>query len=171
MVRHVLPLQASAAIDRVLRTPATRRSAHFSLHIASEQDSLAGAASSPDRLSTGWEVNQPRSVDNVNGTARVACVVPKRHARRAVTRNLIKRQVRAIARGCAALLAPGDYVMRLARPFAVADFPSAASLPLKDAVRGELRMLFDATQPAKAARGAHRPAGRPGAGSRPRASG
>jgi G3E family GTPase len=34
-------------------------------------------------------------VDNFSQTAWFACVVPKRHARRSVTRNLIKRQIRA----------------------------------------------------------------------------
>lgn len=71
-----------------------------------------------------------------------AAVVPKRHARRAVTRNLIRRQMReALHRQ--ARLAPGTRVLiRLRAPFDPRRFASAASVPLRQAVRAELDLLL-----------------------------
>jgi len=70
-------------------------------------------------------------------------VVPKRHARRAVTRTLLKRQIRAVAAACAPALEPGLWVVRQRSPFDPTQFPSAASDALKDAARAELRALFE----------------------------
>ena len=70
-------------------------------------------------------------------------VVPKRHARRAVTRTLVKRQIRNVAAACAPQLEPGLWVVRQRSPFDVKQFPSAASDALKEAARAELRALFD----------------------------
>ncbi|MBW8760456.1 MAG: ribonuclease P protein component [Burkholderiales bacterium] len=70
-------------------------------------------------------------------------VVPKRHARRAVTRTLMKRQIRHIAAACAAQLEPGLWVVRQRHPFDAKQFPSAASDALKEAARAELRALFE----------------------------
>ncbi len=72
----------------------------------------------------------------------LGCLVPKRHARRAVTRNLLKRQVRSVFQRHAAQLPRGLWLVRLRQPFAVADFPSSASGALAQAVRAELDRLF-----------------------------
>ena len=68
--------------------------------------------------------------------------MPKRHARRAVTRNLLKRQLRSAFERHAAGLPAGLWLVRLRQPFAVADFPSAASAALARAVRSELDGLL-----------------------------
>ncbi|TSE20971.1 Ribonuclease P protein component [Tepidimonas alkaliphilus] len=67
-------------------------------------------------------------------------VVSRRGARRAVTRNLIKRQARAVA----ALHPPppGAWVLRLKRGWPTSEFPSAASRALRRAVRAELMWLL-----------------------------
>ena len=70
-------------------------------------------------------------------------VVPKRHARRAVTRTLVKRQIRNVVAACAPLLEPGLWVVRQRSPFDPKQFPSAASDALKEAARAELRALLD----------------------------
>ena len=69
-------------------------------------------------------------------------VVPKRHARRAVTRNLLKRQMRAVVQHEADKLPPGLWVVRLKAPFDKQQFPSAASAPLRDSARSELAILL-----------------------------
>jgi ribonuclease P protein component len=79
-------------------------------------------------------------------------VVPKRHARRAVTRTLLKRQIRQAVSDCAAHLEPGLWVVRQRAPFDPGEFRSAASDALKQAVRAELRALM-----ARAARGERDP--------------
>jgi ribonuclease P protein component len=68
--------------------------------------------------------------------------VPKRHARRAVTRSLLKRQIYAAAERHRANLAQGIWVVRLRAPFDRAQFPSAASIALTLCARGELESLF-----------------------------
>lgn len=69
-------------------------------------------------------------------------VVPKRHARRAVTRNLLKRQMRAVMDGQAGTLPAGLWVLRLKAPFDGRQFPSPASLPLRCSARDELLALL-----------------------------
>ena len=67
-------------------------------------------------------------------------VVPKRHARRSVTRTLLKRQIRvAFAEGEAAqLLPPGLWVVRLRTGFDRKVFSSASSDALRLAAAEEL---------------------------------
>ena len=69
-------------------------------------------------------------------------VVPKRHARRSVTRNLLKRQMRALMQQHAQALAPGLWVLRLKAPFDRQQFVSAASQALRQAAHAELDVLL-----------------------------
>ena len=69
-------------------------------------------------------------------------VVPKRHARRAVTRSLLKRQIYAAGERHGLGLPAGQWVVRLRRPFDGTLYPSAASMALRDAARAELEALF-----------------------------
>ncbi len=70
----------------------------------------------------------------------LGAVVPKRWARRAVTRNTLKRQIAAAAIDWP--LPPGAWVVRLRRAFAPSDYPSATSTALRRAARAELRELL-----------------------------
>lgn len=72
----------------------------------------------------------------------LGAMVPKRWARRAVTRNTIKRQVYALGQSFEAALCHGAHVVRLQRGFDRQQFPSATSPALKVAVRAELSQLF-----------------------------
>lgn len=69
-------------------------------------------------------------------------VVPKRHAKRSVTRQLLKRQIRA-AFAERPGMPPGLWVVRLRSPFDRQKFPSAASDALRAAARAELAQLLD----------------------------
>jgi ribonuclease P protein component len=92
-------------------------------------------------------------------------VVPKRHAKRAVTRTLVKRQIRNVAAACASGLEPGLWVVRQRSPFDPNQFPSAASDALKEAARAELRALFERAVRGERDRVKPRPAGEaPGRG-------
>ena len=71
--------------------------------------------------------------------ARIGAVVPKRWAKRAVTRNTIKRQIYALG---ANLTTHADHVVRLRREFDRKMFMSATSNALRLAVREELVQLF-----------------------------
>ncbi len=76
-------------------------------------------------------------------TLWVGVLVPKRHARRAVTRSLLKREMRAGVARRAPRLAPGLWLVRLRAPFDAAVYPSAASAALRQAARAELDHLLD----------------------------
>lgn len=131
-------LVAPSDFQRVLATRPVARSPHFSLHHA-----VPDAA----ELSTGSAESAGRAVesqlDSVAGW-RFGLVVPKRQARRAVTRNLVKRQAREAMRQHLNRLPPGDWVVRLRAPINVQQFPSAASPALRLAMRSELSGLFNA---------------------------
>jgi ribonuclease P protein component len=73
----------------------------------------------------------------------MGAVVPKRWAKRAVTRNGIKRQIYSLSETFESRLAPAAHVVRLRTGFAREEFPSAWSDALKQAVRGELLQLFE----------------------------
>lgn len=75
-------------------------------------------------------------------------MVPKRQAKRATTRNLVKRQMRESFRRHAATLPQGLWLLRLHAGFAVRDYPSGRSDALAEAVRCELdRLLAAASAP------------------------
>lgn len=81
-------------------------------------------------------------MDNPPPAQWLGCMVPKRQARRAVTRNLVKRQMRESFRRHALSLPTGLWLLRLHAGFAKADFPSARSPALAEAVRSELDRLL-----------------------------
>ena len=135
--------------QRVLGTPPRSRSAHFSVH------HMTGAptpASKPDKcvlsdkLSTADAPTCPPAVDDLPAkpiSGRwLGLVVPKRHAKRAVTRTLIKRQMRALMQAHATQLSSGLWVLRLRAPFDRKEFISAASERLRGVVRDELTLLL-----------------------------
>lgn len=91
----------------------------------------------------------PVAVDKAPEGHWLGSVIPKRHARRSVTRNLLRRQIRAVMADQIDQLPAGLWLVRLRAPFARADFPSADSEALRQAARAELHQLFQrARQPA-----------------------
>ncbi len=94
------------------------------------------------------ELPAPALAEGLAGApqAWLGTVVPKRHAKRAVTRNLLKRQIRAalLRRDLPgqALLRSGLWVVRLRAPFDRLAFASAASPALREAARAEIEALL-----------------------------
>ena len=78
----------------------------------------------------------------------VGAMLPKRWAKRSVTRHLIKRQVYAVAAAFA--LPQAAYVVRLRHGFDAKHFVSASSDALRQAVRAEMHQLFELTQGSRA---------------------
>jgi ribonuclease P protein component len=72
----------------------------------------------------------------------LGAMVPKRWARRAVTRNAIKRQIYTVSATFASRLPAEAHVVRLRSAFDRSRFVSATSDALKRAVREELELLF-----------------------------
>ena len=69
-------------------------------------------------------------------------MVPKRWAKRSVTRNTIKRQIYNVSADFAGVLSERAHVVRLRAAFDRAQYVSATSEILKAAVRLELQQLF-----------------------------
>ena len=69
-------------------------------------------------------------------------MVPKRWAKRAVTRNAIKRQIYTVSLEVETALDPRAHVVRLRSAFDRSHYISASSDRLKNAVRAELQELF-----------------------------
>ena len=72
----------------------------------------------------------------------MGAMVPKRWARRAVTRNAIKRQIYAVSTLFEDRLPHAAHVVRLRTAFDRRQYISATSEQLKQAVRQELEQLF-----------------------------
>jgi ribonuclease P protein component len=97
------------------------------------------------QLSTDEKSGSCIPVDESAAAAAVwlGLVVPKRHARRSVTRNLVRRQMRACFARHAHALPSGDWVLRLRKGYERAQFPSAASDALAEVVARELAQLME----------------------------
>ena len=138
----------SADFAAVLAAPAQGKSEHFALHFLAHSPQ---PAASPTRrvnvthLSTDGAPNGSADVDKAIAQAArwLGLVVPKRHARRSVTRSLIKRQMRAHAAAHRTGLAAGQWVVRLRAPFDVRRFASGQSDLLRTAACCELERLFE----------------------------
>lgn len=158
-------LVRSGDFERVLRTRSRAQSVHFAIHHVPGLPSTAWrrpAQAEPTKLSTERLKSLDQSVDDSQSHGLQAAlstpvhkappaaperlwlgaVVPKRHARRAVTRSQLKRQIRSAVQAHAAVLAGGLWVVRLRSSFDRATFPSAASEALKNSVRDELQHLL-----------------------------
>ena len=90
-----------------------------------------------------WNLAAPEAAPFVEGRLLLGALTPKRWAKRAVTRNLIKRQIHEVSALYAHELTPTAHVVRLRAEFDKRHFVSASSLALKKAVRSELTQLFD----------------------------
>lgn len=119
------------------------RTAHFALHRlvldAGASASTPGAAvEGPGPLPP---MQGPQALFAVRGVW-LGAMVPKRWARRAVTRNAIKRQIYTVSAAPGVALPRAAHVVRLRAGFDRKVFVSASSDALKAAVRAELQQLL-----------------------------
>jgi ribonuclease P protein component len=128
--------------ERVLAVPPCSRSAHFAVHYLHASPSVT-AKLQVDTLSTGDAPNLTPPVDNSLSGHWLGQVIPKRHAARSVTRNMLRRQVRAAMDKHESRLRPGLWLVRLRQPFPKTVFVSADSTALRSAACAELDRLFE----------------------------
>ena len=115
------------------------RTAHFALHrlpLTARVDTPAAMADT-----AGPAPDEAQALFALDGVW-IGAMVPKRWARRAVTRNTIKRQIYAVSHCFADRLPHAAHVVRLRAAFDRKQFISATSEQLKLAVRQELEQLF-----------------------------
>lgn len=120
------------------------RTSHFALHRL-VLATFAPNTASPDASDTPSDLTSPAPKEQALFGARdvwLGALVPKRWARRAVTRNAIKRQIYNVSAHFADALPCAAHVVRLRSEFDRQQFISASSDLLKAAVRAELEQLF-----------------------------
>lgn len=122
-------LKTRAQFQAVLAGATVARTTHFALHRC-PLDAPAGQVAS---LFASTQA-QPH--------VWLGAMVPKRWARRAVTRNAIKRQIYTVSAATEASLPAAAHVVRLRAAFDRKEFVSASSDKLKAAVRAELQQLL-----------------------------
>jgi ribonuclease P protein component len=151
-------LKTRAQFEAVMSGGATvSRTEHFALHRAGFQACGAqgsspgpaseGSAGRPPGKPTGPGSRGSQALFAVQGEPWLGVIVPKRWARRAVTRNAIKRQIYTVSQDFEARLPAAAHVVRLRAGFDRAEFHSATSPELKKAVRDELQRLFAGARP------------------------
>ena len=172
------PSLKAADFQRALGSRPVSRTTHFVLHalplVRAADAALAGsepeALASPAPLSTDEGLSAALCVDECALTLpscgpsgwRLGLVLPKKQARRSVTRSLIRHQAREAVRrhgpraGDVLLNQPAGnarrltgWVLRLTRGFDRQTYPSAASAALNQAVRLELDELWAQVRPAR----------------------
>ena len=127
------------------------RTVHFALHrlTPGPTDRVEPATQRPCPSAAAPGASKevsPASAFQVD-SAWIGALVPKRWAKRAVTRNLIKRQIYTMTPNNPLVLQVAAHVVRLRAGFGKAQYPSAASTALKAAVRQELDQLFALAPP------------------------
>jgi ribonuclease P protein component len=128
------------------------KTTHFALHrnvltASSPAPKSAGSAAVTIDASSGAPKAGPALLFP-SSDLWLGAMVPKRWAKRAVTRNAIKRQIYTVSADFSPADVPAAFVVRLRRDFARKEFVSASSELLKAAVRSELLQLFE-WQPAR----------------------
>jgi ribonuclease P protein component len=131
---QVRRLTSQAQFQAVLACPPVARTEHFVMH-------RMDLHPSPDTERHTRSEQQPFA----HAGLWLGAMVPKRWARRAVTRNLIKRQIYSLAQHH---LGAGEvaYLVRLRSMYEKRQYQSAASDHLRIAVRSELEQLYVRSQ-------------------------
>lgn len=117
------------------------RTPHFALHRVA-LPSLARFSADATSNAAPSSGSTPKKALFAVADCWLGVIVPKRWAKRAVTRNTIKRQIYAVSTDVSCQLPPAAHVVRLRSGFDRAEFISATSDKLKVAVRAELQHLF-----------------------------
>lgn len=122
------------------------RTAHFALH-RMPIDAPPAPVAGPESPRPASEGRLPVAALFAVREAWVGVLLPKRWAKRAVTRNAIKRQIYTVSQSIEPSLPVAAHVVRLRAGFDRTQFISASSQVLKQAVRGELQELFARAAP------------------------
>lgn len=129
-------LKTRAQFQAVLAGAMVAKTSHFALHrnaleakpVARQTGQPAAQAATLFRMQDMW----------------IGAMVPKRWAKRAVTRNAIKRQIYAVSADFSDQYPQAAFVVRLRRAFDRTEFVSAVSDQLQQAVRAEVQALMRA---------------------------
>jgi ribonuclease P protein component len=133
----VIRLKTRGQFQAVLAGRVLSRTDHFVLHCTGTEN--------PQWLAQ-TEMRQLAVSEPLGSGMWLGAMVPKRWAKRAVTRNTIRRQIYAVGTANAYCLPHGAHLVRLRCAFDQAKYVSATSQSLRSAIRQELLQLFDRVQ-------------------------
>lgn len=134
-------LKTRPQFQAVLAGSVIAKTEHFALH----RNGLDGSAlQNTDKTHPLVSDNLGKSALFAGADLWLGAMTPKRWAKRAVTRNAIKRQIYTVSTDFSRQLPRAVFLVRLRRDFSRKDFVSASSELLKHAVRAELTSLMRA---------------------------
>ena len=122
-------LKTRPQFQAVLGGELVAKTTHFALHRVDLDASNPADAPSLFPVKAAW----------------IGAMAPKRWAKRAVTRNAIKRQIYTVSASLQENCQHVAFLVRLRREFSRQEFPSALSAALKTAIRSELMSLLQAS--------------------------
>ena len=128
-------LKTRAQFQVVLAGTIIAKTSHFALH-----RNALNVKASP--VQSGKQTDAPMLFREQD--MWIGAMVPKRWAKRAATRNAIKRQIYTVSAEFSPEYSQAAFVIRLRSSFARAEFVSAVSDQLKQAVRAEIQSLMQA---------------------------
>jgi len=128
-------LKTRRQFQAVLAGSKVAATAHFVLHRCSLGCDVLSSSQPPADSKLKIHLFSPPDV-------WLGAMVPKRWAKRAVTRNSIKRQIYDVSSQFDSVLPVAAHVVRLRTGFDRSKFVSANSTALTTAVRNELHLLF-----------------------------
>ncbi len=136
-------IKTRAQFQAVMAGSTVSRTTHFALHRVALPQSSASTSASTSVPATATATAPALAAPPLFAVhdVWVGVLLPKRWARRAVTRNAIRRQIYAVCDAHAAELPRAAHVIRLRSTFDRKLFISATSAQLKQAVRTELEQL------------------------------
>lgn len=139
-------LKTRAQFRAVLAGNVIAKTEHFALHRNALQGSVL---QSPDKTRPPVSGDTGQNTLFPGADLWLGAMAPKRWAKRAVTRNAIKRQIYTVSADFSHQLPHAVFLVRLRRDFSRKDFVSACSEPLKQAVRAEIISLMRAASVAR----------------------
>ena len=138
-------LKTRPQFQAVLAGSIAARTPHFALHRNALEAVVVATATVPDSMGVQdkklSEVFISPALFPVQDTW-IGAMVPKRWAKRAVTRNAIKRQIYTVSKIFMHSYPQAAFLVRLRKEFSRKEFPSATSAALQEAVRTELNTLM-----------------------------
>ena len=137
-------LKTRPQFQAVLAGSVVAKTEHFALHRNRLDAQLPQAGTKKD-TDEGARVSVLFPVQST----WIGAMVPKRWAKRAVTRNAIKRQIYIVSVDFSHNFPQAAFVVRLRKEFSRKEFFSASSSQLKEAVRAEVVTLMQAGGVAK----------------------
>jgi ribonuclease P protein component len=136
-LKPLLSLDGAGRFSAVMSTRPLARSAHFLVHYLDPEQLRT-------RLSTDPEAPSRLRWHAVDDSAlMLGLVLPKRHARRSVTRVLLRRKIRSAVAERQDRMPAGGWVVRLRAPIDRSLFASASSEALRLSLHDEMSTLFD----------------------------